>query len=873
MKLRTLIVTTTLSMLSLASAHAAAPINDSAAKAINLPTGFNTLPAVDLTTATAAKTDPLINSVSAGKTVWYKVTPPFSEGGRTYHVDIESTTGAGTVLDCQLLDADNPFTAVHVLSATAFSAATTTRLTVTFAFNDRTPRLLMFAGIGSLQLKVRAPLAENDYPSTAYTLTGTRGTVAGDNLTATTSSDEPNGMNSKNTVWYKWTPTFSGAAAADTSFSFIRGMPEKQADSYTTIHNTNLVVYRETSPGTFVYVTGDDDGGWRENSRVQFTATAGSAYYFVVGTSTTYVSDNPTGLFQLNYYQANTAGEFYFAFADPQGGNGARDLGAKYESEGTIPFVVARRYAAAVPATCQVATIPANGTATAGTDFQSISTTVSFISPSVDSDTAWTASLSLGLLDNNTSENTEDVEIGLSNPSSGATVDSILGRFYVYDDDDAVEPSFSLLTPLVRLSESENWAEIHLQRSRSEGGYFNLTCELGSSSTASADEFILPPSQSVYPAQLLIQLTATIRDDHVFEQDESIYLKVKTSYYGYEYVQIIIEDDDPFIPVTGRLSALLSYSNGARPAPLYATVSTSGTITGKLKLQGKTVPFVTKVDTRGKATALIPIAGRPSLSLKIAAKDATGGFHFSLVDGLTHSNSEADAVLQNYAATVNPCPEIGRYTFSATSAGWATATVNVAGTASLAGRLFDGTPFTMTGYVDGDGRLSAAASLYAGLGSVRISGDLPLLTSQATTSVIQCNRPARDGDPSKLGASSSLALLSACRYSPAANVRSSLECWSAGTGKATLTGGPLMNTLTKALTVNLASITAPVDADNLKLSVVPSTGAFSGRFVLPGSTKVLPFYGVLTQFAGANGYGKGFFFDGLKTGTITIGKP
>ncbi|MCX6854533.1 MAG: hypothetical protein NTV80_06465, partial [Verrucomicrobia bacterium] len=111
------------------------------------------------------------------------------------------------------------------------------------------------------------------------------------------------------------------------------------------------------------------------------------------------------------------------------------------------------------------------------------------------------------------------------------------------------------------------------------------------------------------------------------------------------------------------------------------------------------------------------------------------------------------------------------------------------------------------------------------------------------------------------------------RYSPAVNVRTSLECWGAGTGKATLTGGPLMNTLTKALTVNLTSITPPVDAEKLKLSIMPSTGAFSGSFVLPGTTKVLPFYGVLSDLPGLNGSGAGYFFDGLKTGTITIGKP
>ncbi|MCX6857030.1 MAG: hypothetical protein NTV80_19235, partial [Verrucomicrobia bacterium] len=760
-----------------------------------------------------------------------------------------------------------------VLSATAFSAATTTRITVTFTFNDSTPRLLMFAGIGSLQLKVRAPLALNDYPSTATTITGTRGTINGDNLKATTSSDEPgaSGVIFKNTVWYKWTPTFSGPAAADTNFSYIRGLPELQPDSGNTVHNTVIAVYQETSPGTLVPVTADDDDGWQANSLVMFTAAAGSTYYFQIGSSAA-SSSAVAGRFRFNYYQANTAGEIYYPFGESGTLNGAHNLGWAQESEGSLLSIIGRRYAGTLTASCQLATIPANSSATAGTDYQSITTSIAFTNPISGSDTAWAVPFSLNLIDNSVSEGTEEVGVGLSNASANATISSVFGRFYIADDDSPESTNFTLLTPVVRIAENADYAVIRLQRNGSGGGFFYLTCEL-QSTTASADEFVLPESQSAYPGATTVQFVSIIRDDQVFEADESIYLKIPTSYYGYESVEIIIEDDDPFIPMTGRLSALLSYANGARPAPLYATVSTSGTITGKLTLQGKAVPFVTKVNERGKATALIPIAGRPSLSLKIEAKDATGGFHFSLVDGLTNSVSEADAVLQNYVAKVNPCPEVGRYTFSSSAAGWATGTVSVTGTATLAGRLFDGAPFTMTGYVDGDGKLSAAAALYAGLGSVRVSGDLPLLASQGVGCIIQCYRPARAGDPAKLGANYYSANSTACRYTPAANVRTSLDAWSAGTGKATLTGGPLMNTLTKALTVNLTSIATPVDAEKLKISVVPSTGVFSGSFVLPGSTKVLPFYGVLTQFTGMNGSGKGFFFDGLKTGTITIGKP
>jgi hypothetical protein len=83
----------------------------------------------------------------------------------------------------------------------------------------------------------------------------------------------------------------------------------------------------------------------------------------------------------------------------------------------------------------------------------------------------------------------------------------------------------------------------------------------------------------------------------------------------------------------------------------------------------------------------------------------------------------------------------------------------------------------------------------------------------------------------------------------------------------------LMNTLTKTLTVSLSSLTVPADPDKMKITIVPGTGTFSGSFVLPGTNKVQPFYGVLYQFPGLNGYGRGYFFDGLKTGNILIEKP
>jgi hypothetical protein len=113
-----------------------------------------------------------------------------------------------------------------------------------------------------------------------------------------------------------------------------------------------------------------------------------------------------------------------------------------------------------------------------------------------------------------------------------------------------------------------------------------------------------------------------------------------------------------------------------------------------------------------------------------------------------------------------------------------------------------------------------------------------------------------------------------CRYTPPVAGTRVLDSWAGGTGKAVLSSGPLMNSLTKALSISPNNlITAPTDSEKLKLKVMPSTGFFSGSFVLPGTAKTLKIFGALIDLPAANGYGTGFFFDGLKGGYINIGKP
>jgi hypothetical protein len=71
-----------LNLLSLTAAHAAAPANDDITKATSVMAPYHFITTPDVSTATAAATDPLNTGVSLGKTIWYRL--PKSPEGPAY---------------------------------------------------------------------------------------------------------------------------------------------------------------------------------------------------------------------------------------------------------------------------------------------------------------------------------------------------------------------------------------------------------------------------------------------------------------------------------------------------------------------------------------------------------------------------------------------------------------------------------------------------------------------------------------------------------------------------------------------------------------------------------------------------------------------
>lgn len=853
--------------------HAAPPVNDSILKAIPFQGNYQVVTTPEVGTATAAATDPTVSGVSVGKTIWYRVSAQATTNAPRWYVSVKGLTGSGRLGVYLARDLDNPATSLTGAPATTISAGQTVSFS-NFSLGTGTVWYLMLSGAGTYEIThhITSGIYQNDFPFNATDLgTADRGTTESTTHLATVTGDEPSlPYPVTNSVWYTWTPAFSGAAAVDTDFSFVSGDTGNVSGSQT-VHDTVLAVYTGT-PGALNLVGSDDDSGYDFNSRVNFTATSGVTYYIEVATR----AGTPPGLFTLDYFRANTAGEIAFS----PGANGLTSI----ESTGfTTPVYVRRRYAGNFGATAQLTS--AAGTATTGADFNAVNATLTF--PANGSEVG----IFLNPVDDAVQESQENFTLQLSNPSGTATLGGLsIVTLYIKDNEKDEVSSyvpFYLQHPVIRVKEGASgvtsYAVNAAIRSRPTGLGLTLTPSVMSGSTAVKDQDFYAYGAYIDANQIQTQLITAINGDDFFEPDEVINFAVNfatgVSDPKENLYTVIIEDDDPYIPVSGKLAATLKC--GKRPAQIFAAISTSGAISGKVQVLGKTLPLKGQLDWRGRARFTLLPAGRAAvIVLNMEATDSTGGFKLTLNDGLSGGVATADVVLQNYAPKINPCPEAGRYTLvsnnitdvAITSA--AAITVDASGNAIVAGRIFDGTPFTAAGYIDGAGLMGAQVSLYKGLGAFGVRATLPEQAGQQVSATATIIRPARLGNATQLIPVATDVIAIICQYSPPVAGQRALECWNAGTGKATLSNGQLMNNITKALAISPTNaITAPVDAENLKLTLNTANGTFTGSFIPPGATKATPVFGALMDLPTTNGYGHGFFFNGLKGGKIVIDKP
>ena len=846
-----------LAMLTPLVAQAAVPANDRFETATVIVPGSGTLFNQTGVGSTADVFDPYIGGVKLARSVWYQ----FDATATTAHAQLTIADRAGVRAGVfQLADADG-------------SAGTLTFLAQTTNTNSNDTETLQFPTVlghryylcveANGQFDVNVPLQvhtpDNDNFADAITLNGDEGTVEGNNVGAT-NTDIPNASDFvitslNNGVWYRWTPSFTGNAVVDTNFSEL---PSGDA------HETILAVYTGTSLESTGQIASAGGNGVDNASRVVFAATSGTTYYIWVGTDGSVRPPQP-GPFFLSYYKASNPG--YFDIKAPTGGFP--------ENIGTVDIAIVRRWHAGnVSAGVTIAS--SNGTAVAPTNYVAIQNALSFADPGADGsavrqDVFVTIKSAPG--------RTVSFNMQLSNPTGGATLSSTGTSQMVEILDSSSAAGFA--TPTLTVKETDGTVYVPLTRVAASNKSTTHVTSAKTQGTATGGLDYIPVDAYVtfQPGQTLAYLPVTILNDGKYEGNETIVLNAESwdvsDLIGYDTLTVTIEDDDVPVPVAGRLAARLDAGEIAGSVDI--SITSVGAVTGKV-IMSKGVFPLTGTLVNGRLTVPLGPATAPTRTLTIQMFDAANkGYQITLNDGDLGSTVSTVVYATNFSK-LSPCPRAGNYTFADANGGGgvgqlvaASFTVDALGTATLAGKIYDGTALVGSGAVDSNLFAWMGASLYGGKGRALILAGLSTTPQTLTHGQLRFVRPGRSNQTVELAGVQTQAVIDIARYTPPTAGQRALTIWSGGTGNAVLTQSGVNGIGTETFTISPTNVVKVNGANSkqLKLTITPSTGYFTGSVIPPGATTSKPINGVLLQ-GGASSSGKGFFLNGIIPGRIFL---
>lgn len=849
----------TLIMLAIASPRpslAAAPANDTFTKATILAPNADELLNQTGMASTADALDPYIGGVKLGRSVWYQFDATATAANAK--VIIADHVGVRAAV-FRLADPDGSAGALSFLTQTTNTVGGDTD-TLTFATALGQRYYICVEANGLFDLTLRVPGQINDDFSDAITLVGNEGTVTGSNVGATDLNDSPPAppfTMPSNGVWYAWTPSFTGLAVVDTNFS---------GEGAGLQLDTVLNVFTGSTLDTLVPVAGDDNGGLGDNSRVVFSATAGTTYHIWVGGFGP-VQDT----FFLSYFAEGNGGVFEIAKVPMQ----------VSETQGTSVFLVRRFRAGNVAANVTIST--ANGTATGGPDYTTINTVLMFPDPT-GSDTGLQQNVNMIIVPDNVLENTETFTLNLSAATAGAAVGisspttvSILRR----------EPSMAagFLTKTVRVREGIGELVIPLTRSESSGvADTKIRHSLGALAKAGRDFVAVDTTVTFLTGQTQGVVILTILDDGLYEGTETIVLKAipgtPMALGGFDEFTVIVDDDEQPFPMAGRLAATLD--DGGIIGTVDVTITTKGTVSGKVVMAKGSLSF-TGTFVNGRLTARLGADTAPMRTLTIEVLHAENKtYQVTLNDGELGTTVSRTINATSFNS-LTPCPVAGYYTFADIAGGGgvpqliaASIKVEALGTATLSGKLYDGTPVVASGSVNTFNQAMIGATLYSGNGRATVQANLRSTLQTVSGSTFSLLRPGRSNQSVELPAVQISAVSAlVARYVPPGSAQRVLTVWNpVGAGNADLTGGGFGGLTTKAITVstmNKVTVTNLLP-EKLSLTLTTSSGFFSGSVIPTGATKPKTIYGVLLQ-GGISSFGYGFFLNDITPGRIKLRGP
>ncbi len=314
--------------------------------------------------------------------------------------------------------------------------------------------------------------------------------------------------------------------------------------------------------------------------------------------------------------------------------------------------------------------------------------------------------------------------------------------------------------------------------------------------------------------------------------------------------------------VKGRWDGLLvpDVAEGVAGSVSY-TFSANGYYTGRLTLETGAIPFTGYLRPDGTVSNIVKRRGLPDILLYGDVVNIENTDDLSIAGELAEGDASQDdfttqAYFNAYHApfsTTNLAPSglAGRFhvfTEAPTSVrlghSYFIITTARAGTATMSGRLADGTATSWSGVVgisrNGDGILPLFQALYLGKGSLTAPMTIDGTARSVPTTTISWVRPSTVADK-QFPAGFTLALeASGVLYTaPPAKTRVMTLPTSPLNAQISISGDALSTALTHTFTVNENNtITMPVNPQVITLGLSASTGLSTGTFKLPGTTTV-----------------------------------
>jgi hypothetical protein len=339
---------------------------------------------------------------------------------------------------------------------------------------------------------------------------------------------------------------------------------------------------------------------------------------------------------------------------------------------------------------------------------------------------------------------------------------------------------------------------------------------------------------------------------------------------------------NPFTIAKGSYNGLFTTDAGREQASSGAfnlTVGSTGTGSGSMRTGNKTNAFATRFNLVGNSTATVARPGTNPVALHLTLDLNGGNVVTGTVDAVSWQGSVV-AYRSVFNSITNPAIAFtNRYTVAIAGTngdtnlpagdGFATISLATSGKATVAGKLGDGTPISLSVPISEDGDAPVYVSLYAGKGSLYSWLHFDTNPPASVSGLVSWIKPSPSSAPYTNGFNFiTTANGSVYQQPPPGQQVISMTDGLAVFEGSDVNGLPVTNTV--FLTTGNALTNTTPTTNALTFSLTRSNGVFTGTVRVPGTSKTLTYQGVFLQNSNA---AYGYFKGTNQSGALHISPP